>query len=149
MDYLEFNIEDETDYIPESYGNREKYVNGELKNPIIVTVDTLTMKDSESFAGQIITTTRPGFRNQTQDNSVQIGKKQFSKCIKRIQNLSVNGKKIETASDLWNSKLQELCTEMMQVINGVSMLTEGDAKNLRPQSIGSSEKETDGIAVPA
>jgi len=118
-------------YVPAWMGNRDE------EDPITVDLRPMTMKESERYAGMIVTTQRPGFRGQTQDNAVAVAKKQFMTCCQNIRGLSVNGQTITEPKELWETPLTDLVNELTTAINSVSVLQEGDVKNFVSPSAGS------------
>ena len=138
----DINVSEWVTYVPEWMGNREE------EDPMTVEAKPVFMKESEQYAGMIVTTQRPGFRNQTTDNTVKVGKKQFLNCVRNIKGLRFNGADITTAKQVWeDTPFSDLINELTSAINSISVLMEGDAKNFASQSDGS--KKAAGTAKSA
>lgn len=118
-------------YTPEWDGNRDE------DDPITVELRPVTMRESETYADMIVTKRRPGFRNQSTDNTVEVARKQFFACCRNIRNLRYGGKAITSPQELWETPLTGLINELTTAINDISVLSGGEAKNSGSQSAGS------------
>lgn len=119
-----------TTFVPEFDGNRED------DDPITVEIKPLTVRETRKNASKITAERVKGYRNKVRTNQAEISTETLIRHVRNIKNLRFNGKQVTTGEELLDTGLMELAGEIEDAINDASILSEGDIKNLRPQSVG-------------
>jgi len=121
-------------YVPEYEGNRDK---PEDKR-ITVEILPLTVREVRRISSGVTAKRAKGGGFRT--NQAEISLKTFENHARNIRNLSYEGKLITTVDELLDTTYIELADEIEAAISDISVLNEGDIKNFKSQSGGSSGK---------
>lgn len=117
-------------FVPEFDGNRDD------DEPITVEIKPMTVREAKMIASRIIAERVKGYRNKVKTNQAEVSQEIFTKHVRNIRNLSVNGTPVTSAEQLLESNLIELVNEIEEAVNDVSILNGGDVKNYRSRSGG-------------
>ncbi len=97
---------------------------------VVVQVHGLTYREQQRYADQLKMTGKGG-RKGYKFNTTEVNMKMFINNVGEVKNLTVEGKAITDAKLLYEEGPPELIEDVMQAIQDLSRLEEGDIKNLR------------------
>lgn len=118
-------------YTPAYEGNRES------GTPFTVEIKLLSRGQITAYSGMISVEPVDGFRNKTKNNMAKIQTRQFLENVGDIIGLTddITGQEITTAQELYEAPgFEPLATEIIGAMEDRSKISEGLAKNLKPQS---------------
>ena len=112
-------------FIPAYAGNRED------KNPLTVTIHSMSRADADMYAKKTRYFQRPGSKGEWDSNALVIQKKQFIDNVKKVTNFldSDSGEEITDVERFYEEAPHPLIEEIIEAIVDSSSLKDNEVKN--------------------
>lgn len=122
------NVEklDWVDYVPESYGNRSD------DEPVRMEVHFLSAREYRRYQGLLKIKQKKGVIDVV--NQDEVNRKILSDNVRNVRNYRIGDSEISDGGDLWDHGEVDFVEELLEVVNDLSRLEEGQAKNFEGPS---------------
>lgn len=112
-------------FIPAYSGNKED------KNPLIVTIHSLSRSEADTYAKKTRYFQKSGNKGEWDSNSLFIQKKQFCDNVKSVKNFldSESGEEIVDIERFYDEAPHPLIEEIIEAIVDISTLKDAETKN--------------------
>lgn len=119
---LNFEKEDWVTYMPAYGGNRDS------DTPMTVEIHPLSFGETAKYTDAVHVKQRS--RGHVETNTSKVTRRQVIDNVRNLLNvIGISGKAVETAAQLYDDTPSDLVKEIINAIEDISILTEGEVKN--------------------
>lgn len=128
---MALSLESVIQYIPEFNGERKAAECGANEQPVVFHIKPMGAIPFRTFAAGLADATEKDPENALNEKVLSLYEEIISKHVVLIENLSVDGKKIEDGKGFYNHPAMpnQLVSEIERAILGVNRVSEEEAKN--------------------
>lgn len=119
---LDFKKEDWVTYMPAYGGNRDS------DDPMTVEIHPLSFAETAKYTDAVHVKQRA--RGHMETNTSKVTRRQIVENVRNPQNvIGISGNRVETSAQLHDDTPSDLVKEILNAIEDISTLTEGEVKN--------------------